>query len=87
MALLLGVAGPACADDASAVATDNPASVIGTDAKAWQDAMQALKAGGYDQGVLMQAPDKPGTWIGSARDKNGERVDVAVDAKGNVTRR
>ncbi len=81
-ALSIGAAGLALAaetgagKDATAAATSN--------AKAWENAMQALKAKGYSQGVLMPSAETPGSWFGSARDRSGKRVDVVVDDKGNV---
>jgi spermidine/putrescine-binding protein len=84
-AATLVAANAACAEEASLNALNTASPAASSKAKAWQEAMQALKAAGYTQGVLMPSAEQAGAWIGSARDKDGKRVDVAVDNKGNVT--
>lgn len=82
-ALLASLATPSFADSAGAAAAGNRPPLT-DDEKAWQEAMHALKAKGYSEGVIMPSVLTPGAWIGSARNKDGKRVDIAVDAEGNV---
>lgn len=50
----------------------------------WSQSMQLLQKNGYTHPIIIQSVETPGIWIGSAT-KDGRRVDVAIDAGGNVT--
>jgi hypothetical protein len=55
-------------------------------ADAWMETIRLLERHGYSHGVIVQSVAVPGGWIGSAR-RNDQWVEVAVDAKGNITER
>lgn len=87
MALGFGFSASAFAAGANASFPARPDAAVTSHIRAWKDAMQALAAKGFSRAVLMPSVETAGGWVGIARDKNGKRVDVTVDAKGNVTAR
>ncbi len=75
---------PATMSSAQTLTERPPDADAAANSKSLHDAMQALRDNGYTQGVLMPSALNAGSWIGSAR-KDGKRVDVTVDSKGQVT--
>ncbi len=68
----------------SAAFAESASAPQSVDAKTWSQSIELLKNDGYTHPVIIQSAGAPGSWIGSAS-KDGHRVDVAVDAAGNVT--
>lgn len=86
-ALSLALGGQALAGDSNGTFPTRPDAAVAGHIRAWKDAMRALATKGYTGGILMPSTGNAGSWFGVARDKNGKRVDVTVDATGKVTAR
>jgi hypothetical protein len=81
----LAVAALMLAITASSAALGDGAKLRRSDhAITWSQSLELLKNKGYAHPLIIQSATVPGNWIGSAS-KDGHRVDVAIDALGNVS--